>query len=169
LGNTKHIADLAGRRELAASLCILTACPALLLGCMGSDGSLDSSGSGLSAGLDLGSDWDPCSTVPDEDWHMVSLEEHPSLLEPGGSALLSLDGVAVLAVHLSEGCFAAVSATCTHEGETLQYQELGNRFTCPMHGATFGIQGDVLAGPTSIPLSSYPVGESAGSIWIRLS
>jgi Rieske Fe-S protein len=44
----------------------------------------------------------------------------------------------------------AVSATCTHEGGTINV--VGSDYVCPRHGATFDFDGKVLGGPATLPL-----------------
>ena len=44
----------------------------------------------------------------------------------------------------------AVSATCTHEGGTINV--VGTDYVCPRHGATFDFDGNVLGGPAPLPL-----------------
>lgn len=44
----------------------------------------------------------------------------------------------------------AVSATCTHEGGTINV--VGSDYVCPRHGATFDFDGNVLGGPATLPL-----------------
>lgn len=47
----------------------------------------------------------------------------------------------------------AVSATCTHEGGTINV--MGSDYVCPRHGAQFAFDGNVLAGPAVLPLPHY--------------
>ena len=44
----------------------------------------------------------------------------------------------------------AVSATCTHEGGTINL--MGSDYVCPRHGAVFDLDGNVVAGPAELPL-----------------
>jgi Rieske Fe-S protein len=44
----------------------------------------------------------------------------------------------------------AVSATCTHEGGTINL--MGSDYVCPRHGATFDFDGNVLGGPAMLAL-----------------
>jgi len=52
-------------------------------------------------------------------------------------------------VRDANGLFA-VSATCTHEGGTINV--VGSDYVCPRHGAQFQFDGTVIGGPASIPL-----------------
>jgi cytochrome b6-f complex iron-sulfur subunit len=53
------------------------------------------------------------------------------------------------------GSFLAVSAACTHQGQTLQYIGSKNNFYCSRHGATFDSVGAVTNGPASKALTQY--------------
>ena len=48
------------------------------------------------------------------------------------------------------GGLYAVSATCTHEGGTINL--VGSDYVCPRHGATFDFDGNVLSGPAMLEL-----------------
>jgi cytochrome b6-f complex iron-sulfur subunit len=56
---------------------------------------------------------------------------------------------------VSNRIIVAVSAICTHEGTTIQYQSGSNNFRCPNHGATFSSTGQVTNGPANRPLTQY--------------
>jgi cytochrome b6-f complex iron-sulfur subunit len=60
-------------------------------------------------------------------------------------------------VHLPEGGFLALSATCTHLGCTVPWDEAAQRFACPCHASLFDRHGDVLSPPAPRPLDLYPV------------
>lgn len=53
------------------------------------------------------------------------------------------------------GNFIAVSAACTHEGTSVNFQPNNNQFYCPNHGATFNTSGAVTKGPANTPLRQY--------------
>jgi cytochrome b6-f complex iron-sulfur subunit len=61
----------------------------------------------------------------------------------------------VIVARTSSGSFLAVSAACTHEGTTIQYQASPNNFRCPNHGSTFNSSGQVTLGPASKALAQY--------------
>lgn len=50
---------------------------------------------------------------------------------------------------------SAVNPTCTHQGCTVGWQADQKAFVCPCHGSKFGIDGTVLNGPATEPLSTY--------------
>jgi len=60
-------------------------------------------------------------------------------------------------VRLPEGGFLALSATCTHLGCTVPWDEASQRFACPCHASSFDLRGEVLSPPAPRPLDLYPV------------
>jgi cytochrome b6-f complex iron-sulfur subunit len=60
--------------------------------------------------------------------------------------------------------FVAVSAACTHQGTTLQFQLNNNRFYCDNHGSTFALDGSVTNGPATQPLHKYNTSFSSNSL-----
>lgn len=61
----------------------------------------------------------------------------------------------VLVARTLAGSFIAVSAACTHQGTTVQYESSQNDFYCPNHGAMFSATGSVTRGPASRSLAQY--------------
>ena len=112
--------------------------------------------------------FDPCVTVADPSWESLSFDSLPNLHEVGGSTVVSVGGRSILVAQVSDNCFIGVDSACTHEGETLNYQTIGNRITCPRHAATFGLDGRVIAGPTPVPLQSYPVALDGDLLYIQI-
>ncbi|MBM6839444.1 (2Fe-2S)-binding protein, partial [Clostridium saudiense] len=54
-----------------------------------------------------------------------------------------------------EDIFHIVDTTCTHMGCELKWNSLEKSWDCPCHGSRFGIDGDILEGPATIPLKQY--------------
>jgi len=48
----------------------------------------------------------------------------------------------------------AVSATCTHLGCQVHWDQKGERFRCPCHGGVYALDGKVLEGPPPRPLGA---------------
>jgi cytochrome b6-f complex iron-sulfur subunit len=80
-------------------------------------------------------------------------------LDVSSGALASNGGFLVsqgiLVARTSAGAFLAVSAACTHEGTTVNYNAANNNFVCPNHGAKFSNTGMVTLGPATTNLKSY--------------
>lgn len=61
----------------------------------------------------------------------------------------------VLVARTLNGTFIAVSAACTHQGTTVNFNSAGNNFICPNHGAKFSSTGEVTQGPASTNLKQF--------------
>lgn len=81
----------------------------------------------------------------------LTLPENASLRNNGGSRVVS----GVIVARTNAGQYIAVSARCTHEGTTVEFQGGNNRFRCPNHGATFNLEGGNTGGPANRPLQRY--------------
>jgi len=80
-------------------------------------------------------------------------------LDVSSGALASNGGFLVsqgiLVARTNAGAFLAVSAACTHQGTTVNYNAANNNFVCPNHGAKFSSSGMVTLGPATTNLKSY--------------
>jgi thiosulfate dehydrogenase [quinone] large subunit len=83
---------------------------------------------------------------------------------------LAASGDPGVVVHLPGDTFVAYDATCTHAGCTVEYDPTTQALICPCHGAAFdpANHADVLAGPTSLPLSSVSLRiDSSGNMFVH--
>lgn len=66
--------------------------------------------------------------------------------------------------------FYAFGDTCTHQGCSLAQGQLdGTTVTCPCHGSEFDVTtGEVLRGPASEPVRSYPVRIEDGLVRVEV-
>lgn len=76
----------------------------------------------------------------------------PDGLQPGQGAVVSIDGSEQALSRDSEGELHAVSATCTHMGCTVTWNNAESTWDCPCHGSRFAPDGTVLHGPALRPL-----------------
>jgi Rieske Fe-S protein len=79
-----------------------------------------------------------------------SVEEVP----PGAGAVLSLEGERAAVYRDQTGALHAVSATCTHLGCTVHFNDAETAWECPCHGSRFDVDGSVIQGPANKPLPS---------------
>lgn len=82
---------------------------------------------------------------------------------------LAANGDPGVVIHLSGNKYVAYDATCTHAGCTVGYDPTTQALICPCHGAAFDPSNNaaVLAGPTSLPLSSVPLRiDSKGNMFV---
>lgn len=89
-------------------------------------------------------------------------------MEELSARLVRVLGKPVLLVRLEHDRFFALSAVCTHmEICQLEWRPERRQLVCGCHGGAFDVHGNVVKGPPSIPLSSYPVEEIRGELYIR--
>ncbi len=74
-------------------------------------------------------------------------------LAPGEAGIVLRDGGEHVAAYRDEeGTMHAVSASCTHLGCLVSWNNAERTWDCPCHGSRFGIDGQVLAAPAVHPL-----------------
>ncbi|WP_436775892.1 FAD-dependent oxidoreductase [Yinghuangia sp. YIM S09857] len=89
---------------------------------------------------------------------------------PGTGQVLRVHGRRAAVYHDAETGLRAVSASCTHLGCTVHFNDAERTWDCPCHGSRFGVDGAVLNGPATRPLEPIAVddetavrgGEEAG-------
>jgi cytochrome b6-f complex iron-sulfur subunit len=103
----------------------------------------------------------------------------------GGAATLTVDGASPLAAvgsaamvragssgdllvaRTAQDIFSALTATCTHEACTINGFRSPN-FVCPCHGSQFSTSGQVINGPATRGLRTYPTQFSGNTLTITL-
>jgi len=77
-------------------------------------------------------------------------------LQPGEGAVVR-DGGQQRAVYRGEdGAVTALSATCTHMGCVVGFNDVERTWDCPCHGSRFDTNGAVIQGPAVRPLPLEP-------------
>jgi len=81
---------------------------------------------------------------------------------------VSVLGRPVLVVRMEGDRFYALSAICTHM-DICQLEWSGERreLVCPCHGGAFDVYGNVVQGPPSIPLATFPMERVGSELYIR--
>jgi cytochrome b6-f complex iron-sulfur subunit len=85
------------------------------------------------------------------------------LNDPKNTPLTMVDGVLMIAapkdtlilVRSSTTVVQAVSDICTHAGCPVRYDHVNRILSCPCHGSQYALNGAVLRGPASRPLTKY--------------
>lgn len=73
----------------------------------------------------------------------------------GGAIAVQLEGAPVIVAQPEQGTFVGLSAICTHQGCTVAPDGAG--LTCPCHGSTFTLGGEVGQGPATENLATFDV------------
>lgn len=102
-----------------------------------------------------------------EDWTDVAAED--DLFE--GAAIAVAAGGREIALYLQDGTVHATDNLCTHGDARLCEGFLeGFEIECPFHQGRFDIRtGEVMMGPCSAPLRTWPVKVEGGRVWLRLA
>ena len=112
--------------------------------------------------------FDPCETVVEEGWYELLLPSYPALNPVGGYVTSSLGGQSMVIAHVSDGCYAAVSSSCTHQGGNIYYNSQRMQFSCQLHAATFNLDGVWALGQIASNLRSYLVAREGDSLWVEV-
>lgn len=99
-------------------------------------------------------------------WTALPLADHPALATVGEGVQVDMGGRRLAVAHYEDGCYAAVDRICTHQGCDTAYSS--GRFVCPCHGAVFDLDGQVVSGPTSVPVDAFPAIRVDDVVWIKL-
>lgn len=83
--------------------------------------------------------------------------DHPASVELASigineAALVEFNGQKAGAYRDEKGLLHLVSATCTHLGCTVRWNNVEQTWDCPCHGSRFTIKGEVINGPANDPL-----------------
>ena len=70
----------------------------------------------------------------------------------GHGSIIKHDGQKVAAYRAPDGVLTMVSATCTHMGCIVGWNDAERTWDCPCHGSRFTPQGAVISGPAEKPL-----------------
>jgi len=123
------------------------------------------------AGVELAACGSSAPTVtPSGNQLTLSYAQFPALASPGGSAVVNVqNGFPIAVVRTGDATAVALSATCTHAGCILQYEQTSDQLHCNCHDADFDLGGAVLRGPTSIPLPVYAATPGSDGVVVDLS
>ena len=72
-------------------------------------------------------------------------------------AIVTVDGHRAAAFRHDDGTIAAVSATCTHLGCIVHFNNAERTWDCPCHGSRFALDGHVIDGPATQGLGTVHV------------
>lgn len=92
---------------------------------------------------------------------VANLEDLP----PGSVKPARFRGMPILVLN-RDGTPEVLSAICTHEGCTVEWDAGNDIIVCPCHGGQFDMDGEVLEGPPPAPLIKLPVRVEDGKIYV---
>ncbi|MEQ4204011.1 FAD-dependent oxidoreductase [Actinopolymorpha sp. B9G3] len=78
-------------------------------------------------------------------------------IEPGSGAVVRVSGERCAVYRDESGRTHAVSATCTHLGCIVAFNDAERAWECPCHGSRFAIDGAILQGPANTPLENRAI------------
>ncbi|BFV56489.1 FAD-dependent oxidoreductase [Kitasatospora sp. CMC57] len=81
----------------------------------------------------------------------------PAAIAPGAGAVLRRDGHSLAVYRDRTGGLHCLSATCTHLGCQVAFNDAEHVWECPCHGSRFDVDGQVLQGPATRPLNPRPL------------
>jgi cytochrome b6-f complex iron-sulfur subunit len=87
-------------------------------------------------------------------------------LPAGTGEVYSVNNKPVIVINTADG-YKALSATCTHLGCILFWNEERAVIACPCHEAYFNTNGAVISGPPPSPLDEYRVQVEDGQIYVE--
>ena len=76
-------------------------------------------------------------------------------LQLGRGKVLEVDDQKVAVYKDTDGTVYKLSASCTHMGCIVSFNQAEKSWDCPCHGSRFGVHGNVLHGPAIKPLEHY--------------
>lgn len=91
----------------------------------------------------------------------IQIGNYPALANVGGVALVSVGAAPLAVVRTSATSFIALSRVCPHQGGIVS--ESGSRFVCPVHGATFDLNGNWIGGQPTSNMRQYATTYDAAS------
>ena len=87
--------------------------------------------------------------------NVVNIAQEPNLQNIGGAVVKTISSNQLVIIRASNADFLVLSATCTHQGCTVDLPS-GGTITCQCHGSSFSATtGQVLNGPAGTPLRRY--------------
>jgi Rieske Fe-S protein len=73
----------------------------------------------------------------------------------GGAMLIDTSTDTIMVIRASDTQVLALSAICTHDSCSMNFDATHSQITCPCHGSVFDEQGAVVKGPARRPIKVY--------------
>ncbi len=96
----------------------------------------------------------------------IKVSDYPALANVGGVAMVTISNVPMAIVRTGSSSFIALSRICPHQGGTIG--EINGGFQCPVHGATFNLNGTWVGGQPTSNMHAYTTSydSTAGTVTI---
>ncbi len=75
-------------------------------------------------------------------------------IRPGEGGVIKLGSGKIAVRKAANGSLRALSASCTHMGCIVTWNNADQTWDCPCHGSIFSADGDVIYGPATVPLGA---------------
>lgn len=98
----------------------------------------------------------------------VTLDLNSSIKNVGDQTVSNGIIIVRLASGNTAGSFTAVQVACTHEGNSINYNNSQGIFICPVHGSEFSKTGALLQGPATRSLKEYTVVVSGTTLTVTV-
>ena len=98
----------------------------------------------------------------------LSFAQFPKLSTVGGGVVVDAGGTLLVVIRTGDTSAVALSAVCTHEGCTVEYDGGNVPISCPCHGSTFNAGGVALSGPARNSLRKYTATVGSDGIVVTL-
>jgi glycine/D-amino acid oxidase-like deaminating enzyme/nitrite reductase/ring-hydroxylating ferredoxin subunit len=115
----------------------------------------------------IGAAWDYLKENKDYPYYMIrdrfagARSRSLRAVRRGSGQVLDLDGTLAAVYRDEAGSLEIRSATCTHMGCVVEWNQAEQTWDCPCHGSRFETDGTVLAGPAGSPLPEVPPGTAS--------
>ncbi len=101
----------------------------------------------------------------------VTLNFTLDLTAASNSALKTIGGFIesnnVIIIRNTNTTYIALSNVCTHNGCTINYDNIAKNLYCPCHGGTFDTNGTVLGGPPPSPLQVFKTSLNGNNLTVK--
>jgi cytochrome b6-f complex iron-sulfur subunit len=87
-------------------------------------------------------------------------------IPPGSAREIIYNQTPVVVINRKGSGFIALSRICTHLGCLVGYDKFNSKLVCPCHAGEFDLEGNVLSGPATKPLTRYPLKITSDQITI---
>jgi Rieske Fe-S protein len=92
-----------------------------------------------------------------------------ALVTAGGAMLVDTARDTIMVIRMSATVVLALSAICTHDGCSMNFDEIHQQLTCPCHGSVFSEAGAVVQGPAREALAVYTATLDASATTITIA